>query len=178
MLVDSQQQGPGPQLKVLGFGIALLIDDQFAANAPPGRFMRGPFPYESPERLESGHEIDGRSDIYSTGIMLYRLLTGRLPFEGGMRQIVQGHLSKSPPTMRKANPKVKVPPGVEHVVMRCLEKDLSRRPQTARELAEAFSSAICRPRRQGNDAEQIRSSRGWYRDLFRRLRPYRTSGSR
>ena len=95
-----------------------------------------------------------------------------------MRQIFQAHLNESPPTMREANPKAKVPPGVEHVVMRCLEKDPCRRPQTARELAEAFSSAIGRPRQLGTDAEQIRSSRGWFRGLFRRLRPYRTPGSR
>ena len=70
--------------------------------------------------------------------MLYQLLTGTLPFRGSKMALLAAHLNNAPMPMKEANPKVEVPPEVERVVMQCLEKDPAKRPQTARELAEAF----------------------------------------
>jgi serine/threonine protein kinase len=175
MLDESQQPGPGPRIKVLGFGIAELMESPANPEEPGVSHIFGRPGTRSPEQIRGGftannawYELDGRSDIYSTGLLLYQLLTGTLPYRGIGVEIMHAHLNSSPPPMKEANPKAEVPSGVERVVMQCLEKDPSRRPQTARELAESFRAAIDRPRRQESDADRILSSRGWFRGFFGR----------
>jgi formylglycine-generating enzyme required for sulfatase activity len=113
-----------------------------------GDFLGTP-DYMSPEQIRGGitkegkGDIDGRSDLYSTGVMLYQLLTGSLPFPKMNKMALLGaHLHGTPMPMKEANPAAKVPPKVERLVMRCLENDPDLRPQTARELAEQFRKAI------------------------------------
>jgi serine/threonine-protein kinase len=155
MIVDRK---PAEQnLKVLDFGIAKMIDEdvQGATEVTGAGDILGTPAYMSPEQIRGGsesdesREIDGRSDLYSTGVMIYQLLTGVLPFRGNRMSILAAHLTKTPPPMKEANPKVTIPPGVERVVFQCLEKDPERRPQSARELAERFRSAA------GNTAVRI-----------------------
>jgi len=147
MIVDRK---PADQnLKVLDFGIAKMIDEdvQGATELTGAGDILGTPAYMSPEQIRGGsegddaREIDGRSDLYSTGVMIYQLLTGVLPFRGSRMSILAAHLTKTPPPMKEANPKVTIPPGVERVVLQCLEKDPDKRPQSARELAERFRSA-------------------------------------
>jgi formylglycine-generating enzyme required for sulfatase activity len=103
----------------------------------------------SPEQIQGGigkegrGELDGRSDLYSVGVLLYQLLTGVLPFSGrNNMSVLMAHLYQAPPPMNEANPKVEIPPRVERLVMSCLERDPDLRPQTAHELAERFRAAI------------------------------------
>jgi serine/threonine protein kinase/formylglycine-generating enzyme required for sulfatase activity len=149
MLVDKKPEGRN--LKVLDFGIAKMIDEeaQDLQLTIDGEFM-GTVSYSSPEQIQDGVEkgkkgtkrdLDGRSDLYSLGVLLFQCLTGVLPFRGTLASVLASHLTQPPPPMKLANPKAKVPPEVERLVRQCLEKDPTNRPQSAQELAEKFRAA-------------------------------------
>ncbi len=164
MILD--RKPPGQNLKVLDFGIAKMVDEdvQGATELTGAGDILGTPAYMSPEQIrgtdENGEpqEIDGRSDLYSTGVMLYQLLTGVLPFRGNRMSILASHLTKAPPPLREANPKLTVPPEVERVVLQCLEKDPSKRPGSPRELAVRFRSAAGSPT--SGSAVPARKTRG------------------
>lgn len=139
MLVD--RKGPGKDLKVLDFGIAKMVDDDRDSHLTGDAEYLGTAAYSSPEQIR-GAAVDGRSDLYSTGVLLYQLLTGHLPFEGGRRASLAAHLTQAAPRFREVNPEVSVPAEVERLVLSCLEKDADDRPRSARELAERFRAAV------------------------------------
>jgi serine/threonine protein kinase/tetratricopeptide (TPR) repeat protein len=88
--------------------------------------------YMSPEQVE-GRATDQRSDIYSLGVILFEMLTGRAPFEGETAfSLALKHKSETPPDPRKLNPQIQ--PGLSQLVLRCLEKDPAKRFQNAEEL--------------------------------------------
>jgi serine/threonine protein kinase len=148
-----KKEPPDRNLKVLDFGIAKLTGDEEATD--PGLTGEheyvGTIYYSSPEQLHVGQfagskaPIDGRSDLYSVGVVLYQLLTGKLPFDGPTyANILVAHASQPPPWMRKANRAAHVPRAIERVVRRCLEKDPKDRPQSAEQLAAEFRAALRR----------------------------------
>ncbi|MBV8556342.1 MAG: SUMF1/EgtB/PvdO family nonheme iron enzyme [Planctomycetaceae bacterium] len=142
MLVDGRPVGK-EQLKVLDFGIAKILEGDMTSGdcrTKTGCFM-GSAPWSSPEQA-SDTPIDGRSDLYSVGVILYEFLTGHRPFTGPITRVLYNHLYTPPPSFAKRNPNVFVPPEVERVVMRCLAKDPRDRPQSARELYEEFQAAV------------------------------------
>jgi eukaryotic-like serine/threonine-protein kinase len=148
MLVERKGDTGPPRLKVLDFGIAKIAEDEGSPELTGAGDLVGTPAFMSPEQIRGGFEkdghtrdIDGRSDLYSTGVMLYQLLTGALPFRGSKMSLLAAHLNNAPLPMKEANPKVEVPPAIEQVVLHCLEKDPAKRPQTARELAEEFRRA-------------------------------------
>ncbi|MBI4867282.1 MAG: serine/threonine protein kinase [Candidatus Wallbacteria bacterium] len=89
--------------------------------------------YMAPEQV-TGQPVDGATDIWQLGVVLYRMLTGRLPFkgEGGM-DVLRVILTEPPALLTSLNPKV--PPSLENLVMNCLEKDRGVRYRSAQELA-------------------------------------------
>ena len=126
----------GEVVKVLDFGIAKLLEGTSDPDAPMvtggGAFVGTPT-YMAPERLRQG-PYDGRSDVYSVGVMLYQMLAGQPPFESAAQsylEIVLGHLNQPPPPLRER--RATVPEAVAELVMRTLEKDPQGRP-TARQL--------------------------------------------
>ncbi|HEY6369151.1 MAG TPA: protein kinase [Candidatus Sulfotelmatobacter sp.] len=93
----------------------------------------GTFRYMSPEQVE-GKELDGRSDIFSLGSVLYEMLTGKKAFEGKSQlSVASAILEKEPLSISTLKPMT--PPAVEHAIRRCLAKDPEDRWQTARDLA-------------------------------------------
>ncbi|MCS6884307.1 MAG: protein kinase [Acidobacteriota bacterium] len=130
-------------VKVVDFGIAKIVGEVVDLDMQDltvaGRIVGTPV-YMSPERL-SNQSYDGKSDVYSVGIMLYQMLSGQLPFfsrEKDLLSIAMLHLTKEPPRLREIVPDI--PPAIEQVVLLALAKDPAKRP-TAKELMELLVKA-------------------------------------
>jgi serine/threonine protein kinase len=133
----------GLKVKVLDFGIAALRDVKAGRLTKAGGLVGTP-QYMSPEHC-LGEELDGRSDIYSLGIVLFEMLTGVVPFDSPTTTaIVIKHVNDPPPPPRILNPKIS--PAVESVVLRALKKRRDARPQTAGKMARELIAAARRAR--------------------------------
>jgi serine/threonine-protein kinase len=123
-------------VKVLDFGIAKLTGGENHGQTRTGTVMGTPY-YMSPEQCEGKRHIDQRSDVYSMGVVMYELLTGRVPFPGeGFGEIIVAHLTKPVIPPSSVRP---VPQGIEAIVLHALEKDPARRFQSMDEFAMALS---------------------------------------
>jgi serine/threonine-protein kinase len=128
--------GPTGHVKVLDFGIARAMHWTPLTEGGP---IQGTAEYVSPEQVR-GLALDGRSDIYSLGIVLYEMLAGHPPFRGDTAVAVAfRHLEEPPQPLRVTRPGV--PPAVEAIVMRCLAKKQRRRYQDAARLGEDLMAA-------------------------------------
>jgi serine/threonine-protein kinase len=150
MLVDEGPEG-GERLKILDFGIAKILESDTLSGSDP-RTNTGHNPgtplYSSPEQI-SGLEVDGRSDIYSVGLILYEMLTGYRAFRGNVSALMMQHTSVAPSPFAVVNPQVRVPSAVEQVVLACLAKAPADRPQTPRALSTLFQQAVAASRDPG-----------------------------
>ncbi len=134
------------QIKVTDFGIARIEASNFTQRGD----MLGTPSYMSPEQY-MGEATDGRSDIFSAGVILYELLTGERPFTGDSSgQIMQKILHDTPANPSDLNPQV--PPPVDWVLQKALAKDLDDRFSSAREFQAALYNAI--PDEPADSAEQ------------------------
>ena len=134
-----QDTPAGLRIKVLDFGIAKLRDLTASNLTKPGHVMGTPR-YMSPEHC-MGEELDGRSDIYSLGVVLYEMLCGIVPFTAPTSTAVAvQQVTQAPPPLRRINSFV--PPAVEAVVMHALEKRPEARPHTATVFAQELVAAI------------------------------------
>lgn len=123
-------------IKVADFGIARMTN---AFTISKGDTVVGSVHYSSPEQA-TGSVVEATSDIYSTGIVLYEMLTGRVPFVGDTPvSVAMQQINAAPPPVTDFNPSV--PPAVVAVVMRALEKSPKKRYQSAREMADALLRA-------------------------------------
>ncbi len=137
ILVHATPQGL--QVKVLDFGISTQREIFDHKLTQTGGVIGTPH-YMSPEQCK-GEEIDGRSDIYSLGIILFEMLTGFVPFNSKTpTAIVVQQVNQAPPPLREINPETSAE--VEAVVLRALAKRPEARPQTAGELAKELNAAV------------------------------------
>lgn len=125
-------------LKVLDFGLAKVTREDRTDDARLSRTgaVMGTPHYMAPE-LCTGQAVDARTDVYSLGCVLYFVLTGQPTFRGdSWMEVMMMHTSEPPVPPSRLNPEV--PPDLETVVLRCLEKDPARRFQTAAEVDAAL----------------------------------------
>lgn len=129
-------------IKVTDFGIAHmddLGDEEDAQHTRIGDVLGTP-QYMSPEQA-NGDKLDGRSDLFSTGIVMYQMLTGRRPFRGDSLVAVATRIAtEDPPPITKQRPEV--PASLRRVVDRCLAKQPANRFQTGRELSDALAKVL------------------------------------
>ncbi|UYM07410.1 Stk1 family PASTA domain-containing Ser/Thr kinase [Solicola gregarius] len=122
---------PSGQVKVMDFGIARAIADSSSAMTQTAAVV-GTAQYLSPEQAR-GEQVDARSDIYSTGCLLFELLTGRPPFVGDSPvSVAYQHVREEPPAPSQFNPEVT--PAMDAVVLKALTKRTEDRYQSAAEM--------------------------------------------
>ncbi len=139
---DAPDVAPEARARVclLDFGVAKLLrsDGSFSASATASGVLVGTPAYMSPEQCRGGGQIDGRSDLYSLGCVLYGMLAGRPPFLGeGGGDVIAHHIFVPPEPPSTHAPSV--PAELDAVVMRLLEKEPGKRFQSARELGRALA---------------------------------------
>jgi serine/threonine-protein kinase len=107
----------GELVKILDFGISKTLQ----ADSDQTHSYMGTLAYSSPEQME-GKELDARSDIYSLGIMLYEMLTGRMPLHAETHTFggwYKAHHFQTPRTFAEVNPTLRLPKALETLVMGC-----------------------------------------------------------
>jgi eukaryotic-like serine/threonine-protein kinase len=121
------------------FGIALPCG---ATRDTQDGFPIGSPHYMSPEQIEGARDLDGRSDLYGLGCLLFEMLTGSPPFDGAVAWVISQHLSVEPPPLRSR--RTDLPFELEEVMRKALAKSRSRRFASADELLRALDAAPIR----------------------------------
>ncbi|MEV7827014.1 Stk1 family PASTA domain-containing Ser/Thr kinase [Microbacterium enclense] len=127
------------RVKVMDFGIARAVSDSSSTVAETTAIV-GTAAYFSPEQAK-GESVDARADLYSTGVVLYELLTGRPPFRGDTPvAVAYQHVSEAPLPPSEINDRI--PRALDAIVLRALAKDPFQRPQDAAGFREALDETI------------------------------------
>lgn len=132
--VDFDETAPTPTMKLLDFGVS--TSEQCSALTASGAVL-GTVLYMAPEQAR-GMATDVRADLYAVGVILYELVTGVLPFAGsGFLDVMWRQVYSDPTPPQEANPRIRIPPELEALIVRALQKNPDRRFQTAEEFASA-----------------------------------------
>lgn len=128
----------GELVKILDFGIAKLLQ----SNSNMTNYYLGTLAYSSPEQME-GKELDNRSDIYSLGVMMFEMLTGKMPLVAATSSFgawYKTHRYQAPRSFAEVAPRLQLSKEVENLVMGCLAKAASDRPQSISEILNVLTS--------------------------------------
>ncbi|MEH2434385.1 MAG: serine/threonine-protein kinase [Nostoc sp.] len=128
----------GELVKVLDFGIAKLLQ----SDGDHTKFYLGTLAYSSPEQME-GKELDNRSDIYSLGVMMFEMLTGKMPLTPSTHSFgawYKIHQYQKPRSFAEVVPGLELPKEIEDLVMSCLAKVPRDRPQNITEILKVLAS--------------------------------------
>jgi len=131
-------------VRVLDFGIAKLRDDSRATQAAMTQAgdMLGTPQYMAPEQIR-GETIDGRTDIYALGCMIYEMVTARLPYEAPtIMAMLSKHLLENPVPPTQRRPELRLPPSIDQLVLSAMAKDPRARPPTMEQFAEMLAALL------------------------------------
>ncbi len=128
-------------VKIVDFGIARVLSQ--TTRTMGGKDVVGSVHYISPEQARGSH-VDSRTDIYSFGVLLYEMFTGRVPFEGDEAvSIAMKHVNQTPEAPQSVNPAISK--GINDIILKCMQKDPAKRYQTASELREDLLLYVANP---------------------------------
>ncbi|MFO0756830.1 MAG: SUMF1/EgtB/PvdO family nonheme iron enzyme [Byssovorax sp.] len=160
ILVSASEEGLRP--KVVDFGIAKILEG--TTYTMTGAFL-GTCCYMSPEQVQRPHAADRRSDIYSLGVTLYQLATGKVPFESGNHfAVMMAHVNEPPRPPEQLRPDI--PPALSALILDALAKDRAARPPTCAAFRARLDEAIgghsrsVPPGRQSSLPPRIKGQRG------------------
>ena len=129
--------GDDGRVKVTDFGIARAVNVKDVTETAA---VFGTAAYVAPEQAQGG-EIDGRTDLYALGVVLFEMLTGRQPFQGDSAMaLAYKHVAEPPPRPRSINPDI--PASLEAIVLKTMAKDKGQRYRTGKEMADDLSRAV------------------------------------
>ena len=138
MLIE--RGGQSNYVKVLDFGVAKSYTPDQQTQLTHTGMLVGTVEYMAPEQI-MGRVVDGRTDIYSLGIVMYRMFTGKAPFrDGGVPALIHAHLNVFPKPMTETAPEI--PGALDRVILRCLAKQPEQRYESMEELSRALTSAL------------------------------------
>ncbi|MEO0535257.1 MAG: serine/threonine-protein kinase [Cyanobacteria bacterium P01_A01_bin.123] len=136
-ILVTQDPTLGELAKILDFGIAKLMQ----ADSQQTNCFMGTLAYASPEQME-GRELDSRSDIYSLGVMMFQMLTGKMPIRADTHSFgswYKAHHSQTPKRLSQIDPRATIPKRLESLVMACLAKDADQRPQSIKAVLDELA---------------------------------------
>jgi len=134
-MVDAQRGTRRQVVKILDFGLATLASSRRGPRLTKQGCVVGTAGYVAPEQV-TDQPVDHRSDIYSFGCVAFEMFAGRPPFSGKRLEVVLAHCEKPAPLVRARNPLARIPPQMEQLIARCLEKAPGRRPASFRVVLE------------------------------------------
>ncbi len=129
-------------IKILDFGIAKISDPSMDTRTHRTRagIVLGTPHYMAPEQAV-GQKPTHLVDIYATGVIVYQMVTGRLPFEDAdYGTVMRAHITRQPPALLQANPDIRIPAGLQKVISKALEKKPEKRYQSMEELRAAIEA--------------------------------------
>jgi serine/threonine protein kinase len=143
----TQVSGVDDVVKIVDFGVSKFVSE----GSPGGENLTeegqvvGTPSYMSPEQGMALRDIDGRTDVYALGVILYQMLTGKVPFAGKSSfEMVHLKLTREPPPPSAMVPSARIPPEVESITLRALQADPERRFQSMESFDAALRGALAR----------------------------------